>query len=310
MTGARVGYGRGARWPRRVGSAGATAAVLAMLAALWWLSGPFGGVQVRIADTPLALILPTPPRPPERPRPPPPPVRARPAVRQGGRVARNSVADPVEPAPFRLAGADRVRPITQPAAPPLVSAATEQPVMIDATPVGPAGPPSTGPGDDAGRGTGHGAGNGSGDGTGDGAGTERIYVRPDWVVKPDETALRPYWPYMRGIPVSHGRTALACRVRLSTRVENCRVLAESPARSGFGRASLIAAHIFRIRPPKLNGSPVDRALVLVTIDWTVLPPPGRPGKRSPPSPTAPPMPPTSPTPDATPAPASTDSVTP
>lgn len=114
-----------------------------------------------------------------------------------------------------------------------------------------------------GRGSGEGRGTGKGDGDGSGSGT--MLYRADWVWKPTPANLRPYYPKAAGN--RPGRAAIACEVRLSTEVERCRILSEQPLGLGFGAASLASSPIFRIHPPRRDKRPIDRAWVVIIVNY-------------------------------------------
>lgn len=161
------------------------------------------------------------------------------------------------------AAPSRVRPaLTPPALPPEVMAppepAPESALVVGAAPEGEARPGQGqgGEGDGAGRG----AGDGSGDGLGGGA-------PPRLLVGPTQAQLRALHPPAALAARRSGRGVIACRVRLDTRLEGCRILDESPQGQGFGQAALRAAAHFRFRPPVVDGAPQAGRDVTVGVEF-------------------------------------------
>jgi len=113
----------------------------------------------------------------------------------------------------------------------------------------------------AGAGAGPGADDGSGDGGGTGPGGERLYYG-DWYRRPTAAEMDPYLPPN----VLNGSALIACRTVKNFRVEDCRLLRESPLGSGFGRGVLKAAWQFRIISPRIN----NRSLIggWIMIEYT------------------------------------------
>ena len=117
----------------------------------------------------------------------------------------------------------------------------------------------------AGQGTaGNGRERGDEDGGGTGPGGERLYD-PDWQRRPSSAELAFYTPKSAPRP---GWGLIACRTAERFAVEDCRVLAESPQGSGYGRAVQAAAWQFRVRPPRVGGRPLIGAWVRIRIDYT------------------------------------------
>lgn len=174
-----------------------------------------------------------------RPPPPPPPPPAEPARTEGGGAPA---------APSRVH-----RPLKPAAKPPeLVAPPTPAPepaLVVGAAPV--AGPtPGMGQG---GEGTGSGTGRGSGSGPGSGGSRWRLVAGAS-----SAEIQRVYPPAARRARIS-GNVLLSCRIRLDTRLENCRVVRETPAGQGFGQAALATVGYFRAAPPTEGGRPVADA---------------------------------------------------
>ena len=150
-------------------------------------------------------------------------------------------------------------PIKPPA--PVEPLPTPTPTIV--APVGPAlASPVTGAGTSAA--TGEGTGTGSGPG---GPGGPAL-LDPDWVswFGPEEVERAyPLRAYRAGEP---GRALLSCLGLRDGRVKNCRVLSETPAGAGFGRAALSLTRYCRFRPLKIDGRPVE-ATLRVPIEFSV-----------------------------------------
>jgi len=100
-------------------------------------------------------------------------------------------------------------------------------------------------------------------GPGEGPGGQRLY-NAEWQREPTDAELDGYLP--NGAPP--GAWALiACRTVPDYRVENCRVLGESPVGSRLGSAMRQAAWQFRVRPPRRGGKPMIGAWVRIKIDF-------------------------------------------
>ena len=184
--------------------------------------------------------------------------------------------DPPDPAPAEESGGgapaapSRVHvPPDPPRVNPEVIAPIEQapepdPIVVGVAPV--AGPtPGQGLG---GQGTGTGTGIGSGSGPGSGTRTPPRVLREPSVVE-----IGRYVPARARSTRTYGDVSLRCQVRLDTRVENCRVVSESPTGYGFGDAARAVAETeYRFRPATVDGR-VDTGFT-VGIDIRFGPPAG------------------------------------
>lgn len=151
--------------------------------------------------------------------------------------------------------------------------APEQPLMIGLAPIR---SPEPGQGQ-GGVGTGLGSGVGPGDGPGSGGGTGPILVNGPARAVISEGVQRAALYEIGG---SH--VVLRCRLRLSQRLERCRIVGEHPTPSGKEREALERVREFRIKPPTRNGRPIDRHLMTVALAFPD-PAPEAPEPASPPT---------------------------
>lgn len=198
------------------------------------------------ADAPVPLAEARPPvsvflyRPPAPPSPP-----TEPAVTEGGGApaAPSRVHVPLKPA-------EKPPELVAPPTP-----APEPEVVVSAAPV--AGPvPGLGQG---GEGTGTGTGSGSGAGPGSGGTRERFLRGPSMA---ELARVAP-----RGGPDRTVSVRMRCRIRLDSRLEDCRVVNESPSGVGYGPSALASAAYFRFQPPTEGGRPVAGREVIVGVEF-------------------------------------------
>ncbi len=204
-----------------------------------------------IIDVELFQPVASPPPPPPEPAPPAP-------VSGGGAPAAPSVIHtPPKPRPVE-------REVPAPVAP-----APKPDLIVGTAPI--AGPtPGMGQG---GQGTGTGTGNGDGDGPGwDGP--------PRFIAGPTSRQIADAAPAAARRGRIDGMVTLRCTIRLDSRLENCRVVNESPAGMGFGAAAVrVATDRFRFSPPTSgNGRPISGAEMPLGIRFNLggRPPPSGP----------------------------------
>lgn len=190
-----------------------------------------------------------PPPPPPKPQPPAP-------VSGGGAPA----------APSRIHTPPKPRPVERELPAPVVQAPKPELVVG----VAPTASPTPGFGQ-GGRGTGTGTGVGDGDGPGSG-GPPRFISGPTSRQIADAASVEAKRARVDGM------VTLRCTIRLDSRLENCRVLSETPSGFGFGAAAVrIAIDRFRFSPPTSgNGRPVSGAELPLGIRFNL-------GGRRPPS---------------------------
>ncbi len=101
-------------------------------------------------------------------------------------------------------------------------------------------------------------------GPGAGPGGQRMYDA-DWQREPSSSEID---GYLRAAAPPDSWALIACKTADDYRVEDCRVLGESPVGSGLGRAMREAAWQFRILPPRLGGKKLLGVWVRIRISWT------------------------------------------
>lgn len=185
---------------------------------------------------------------PVAPPPPPPPPPLAPTLDPGGGApaAPSRVHVPPEP-PVNI---PRELPAPRVQAP-------EQPLVIgmaaDASPT-----PGMGQG-----GTGNGTGTGDGDGDGPGSGG----VGPRFIRGATQGEIFSVVP--PDARRRSGRGSVNCVIRLDERLDNCRIVDETPPGLGFGQAAVRAAEAyFRFRPPMTaSGRPIEGQRVTVFVQF-------------------------------------------
>lgn len=138
--------------------------------------------------------------------------------------------------------------LTAPVEPALI-----QPLVMSVEPV-------IRPSDSTGVGTGRGDGVGAGEGPGSGGGSAAVLIAApaDSIVTRDVQSVAL-------VREDRAHVVLRCRIRLSQRLDGCRVIAEHPRPSGYRREALGRAREFRFRPEARSGRAIDRQPVVVAI---------------------------------------------
>ena len=231
---------------RRLRRIGVIAVVAAGHAAVF---AAIGLQQAKVIDLPVLSPIQVEIFRPFTPPPPPPPPEAPAEVEPGGGA-------PAAPSRVHVTPKPPERPPELPVAPP--TPAPVQSVTIGASPTATL---NSGLGQ-GGQGTGTGSGEGEGDGPGSGAGP--IILRGA-----SSNEILGFVPPEARRQRRAGRSAVNCVIRSDTRLEDCRVVDESPSGFGFGDAAVrVAETHFRFRPPTTaSGRPVDGFRVTVTVNF-------------------------------------------
>lgn len=120
----------------------------------------------------------------------------------------------------------------------------------------------------AGGGTGglHGSGAGSGVGDGVGSGAGRGGSSGAVLIRAPRGAIMSRNVSPQALAALPGSWAvIRCRIRLTQRLDGCRVLSEHPAGSGVGQRALERVSEFRFRPPTVVGRNRDGVRITVAI---------------------------------------------
>jgi protein TonB len=152
------------------------------------------------------------------------------------------------------AAPSRVHVLPKPAArlPEVIAPPVPAPEPTLVVGAGPAAGPAAGMGL-GGEGTGTGKGRGSGSGPGSGGTRWRL------VAGASSADIQRVYPRAAQRARISGNVLLSCRIRLDGRLDNCRVVRESPEGQGFGEAALATVVRFRAAPPTEGGRPVENA---------------------------------------------------
>jgi len=88
-----------------------------------------------------------------------------------------------------------------------------------------------------------------------------VVIRPpSWLVAP-----QPEYPRRAArLRVEGGRVQLECRTSSNGRIENCRVISETPPDAGFAEAAVAAALASRVRPREVDGVAVEGSIRFTT----------------------------------------------
>lgn len=226
------------RWTVRVAAFASVVVLQAVLLAAIGLSTV--PRDAFVDPVPIAVELFTPPLPP-----PPKPTLERPtAVPGGGAPAAPSIVRPA------------ARPVERPEvlAPPVP--APEQPLVIG---VAPTASPTPGQGQG-------GVGEGTGTGLGDGDGSGRGGTAPLIIRGPTQREILSVVPPEARQARQAGRAAVNCVILADQRLDDCRIVSETPQGFRFGEAGLRAATFFRYRPPMTaSGLPLEGQRVTINV---------------------------------------------
>jgi TonB family protein len=94
---------------------------------------------------------------------------------------------------------------------------------------------------------------------------------------PPPSPLDAYYPPAARAAGVEGYVMLSCISKGDGSLSDCRVTEETPKDKGFGKASLRAAHLFRMDLKTQDGEPIEGVRVNIPIRWKLdhtAPPPG------------------------------------
>lgn len=97
---------------------------------------------------------------------------------------------------------------------------------------------------------------------------EPAMTQPDWKIRPTGADLARAYPAEAARTGQEGMAAIACRVSVEGRLENCAVKREAPEGMGFGRAALNLSADFRFAPAMRDGQPVAGGRVTIPIRFS------------------------------------------
>ncbi len=107
-----------------------------------------------------------------------------------------------------------------------------------------------------------------GEGSGDGNGPGRGAIPPMLLRGATPAEILSVVPQAARRARQSGRASVNCAIRFDERVDDCRIVSESPSGFGFGEAGLQAVRFFRYRPPATaDGRPIEGQRVTITVQF-------------------------------------------
>lgn len=113
---------------------------------------------------------------------------------------------------------------------------------------------------------GTGSGGGSDSGSGGGQKGDQLY-NAEWYPHPPTQAEMDFYMPKNGLRMP-GWGEIACRTVANYRVEDCKILGDTPG-SGFARSMVNASWQFRVMPPRVNGKPMVGTWVRIHYDFYI-----------------------------------------
>jgi protein TonB len=80
-----------------------------------------------------------------------------------------------------------------------------------------------------------------------------IITNPDWVRRPTAEEMANYFPPVPELLALGGHATIVCAVEVSGDVDQCQVVAETPAGMGFGAAAVALSRTFKMKPMTRDG---------------------------------------------------------
>lgn len=199
-----------------------------------WLMHQTFTPSASVEDPAGGIILIAPPPPPPEPR------RVLPERRQPAALAPHKVAS-LYPPPERLDIAPVEHPQSVIETPP-IAATVETSKTVDPTPAAAASS----------------------------AATPAPVVRPPALLRrPSAADLARFYPERALRLGREGRTEVACTIDVSGAPQACRLVSETPADLGFGKAALAIVKTFRFSPQTTDGKVVAGGEVRLPLRWTM-----------------------------------------
>jgi TonB family protein len=96
-----------------------------------------------------------------------------------------------------------------------------------------------------------------------------VIEEPDWLEKPSGSEFSQLYPDRAAKQTKSGFASIRCVVKVDGTLEKCTVLEEKPEKYGFGAAAVKMAAYFKMRPQKVDGTPVTGATVVIPISFTL-----------------------------------------
>ena len=96
---------------------------------------------------------------------------------------------------------------------------------------------------------------------------QHIIVQPGWRTQPSADELAAAYPDEALPSGLNGKVTITCRVRITGKLSDCKVLKEEPSGHGFARAALILAQNFDLSPMTVDGKPTDTGVITIPVSF-------------------------------------------